>query len=236
MKCAIMQPTYLPWAGYFSMIDSVDTFVFFDDVQFARRSWQQRNRILFNGKEKMLTVPVIKAGKREQKINEVEYVDESWKYQHKEIIRQAYKKYPFYKDIELIIEKTFQVDTGKLKDININFITLIMEYLDIKTKILFSSELEVTGKKSQYLLNICLDINANTYLSAPGSVEYILEEKNFLKSPVKLEEFVFQPIEYIQKGEDHFTSYLSILDVIANLGKIGTIEYLKNNKEFKEIR
>ncbi|MFJ8261825.1 WbqC family protein [Rummeliibacillus sp. NPDC094406] len=227
LKCAIMQPTYLPWAGYFSMISNVDKFVFFDDVQFARRSWQQRNRIILNKQEKWLTVPVEKKGKRDQLILEVEVLNDGWRNSHSELLKQAYQKHPYFRDVQQIFEESVLNNSSDLLcDINIQFISTVMRYLEIDTEILYSSQLQSTGKKSEYLLKICEEIDADTYVSAPGSLEYITEE-GYFSSSIKVEKFDFVPKKYNQKCTENFIPYLSILDVIANLGRDGTKEYLK---------
>lgn len=228
MKCAIMQPTYLPWAGYFSMIDYVDIFVFLEDVQFSRRSWQQRNRINFKGQEKWLTVPVKKTGLRNQIIKDVEIVNHEWKIKHFNLIKEAYTGAPYFKDIIYIFEKSVLNNTSLLlRDINIQFIQEVMKYLDINTKIIFSSTLKSEGKKSEYLLKICEELSAEEYISAPGSIEYIEEEGLFRKSNIKIQIFNTQVVEYDNFKIDDFIPYMSILDVIAYNGHDLTKKYLK---------
>lgn len=228
MRCAIMQPTYLPWAGYFSMIENVDVFIFFDDVQFSRRSWQQRNRINLNQQEKWLTIPVKKTGLRDQLINKVEVVDDKWKTTHFNLIKQAYGKSKYFDEVYTIFEEAIiKSTTNLLAEINVNFIMTVMKYLNINTKILYSSNLKSEGKKSQYLLNICKEINADTYISAPGSMKYIEGEGYFENSNIKVEKFEFEPKCYSTKNADSFIPYLSILDVIANLGVKESYTYIK---------
>ncbi|ALC86342.1 hypothetical protein AM499_11255 [Bacillus sp. FJAT-22090] len=226
MKCAIMQPTYLPWAGYFSMINSSDTFIFLDDVQFAKRSWQQRNRIISNAKERFLTVPVKKSGKRFQKINEVRCINREWIQSHQEIIKQAYSRHTYYEDVKSILDLTFEQTSEYLQDINIHFIKNTMDYLNITTPLLKSSDIPVEGDKSEYLYRICQYLGSYSYISAPGSIEYIEEEGIFQRSNIIVEVFEFIPNYYNQLGMEGFASHLSIIDVIANLGKQGTIQYI----------
>lgn len=228
MKCAIMQPTYLPWAGYFSMINEVDCFVFFDDVQFARRSWQQRNRINFKNTEKWLTIPVKKTGLRNQLINQVEILDTSWKQGHLEMLKQAYKDSNFFEEvIKLFSEGIIDMQSNKLVDYNINFIETILKYLEIETKLLRSSEISIYGKKSEYLLGICEELGASVYLSAPGSIDYIENEGYFKKSNIELSVFEFKQYPY---ANSNYIPYLSILDMVANIGIKETSIYLKNSK------
>lgn len=221
-----MQPTYLPWAGYFSMINSSDVFIFLNDVQFAKRSWQQRNRIIINSKERLLTVPVEKSGKSLQKIEEVRFTNNEWFQSHQETIKQAYGRHPYYDDVKNILNSTFNKSTDYLQDINIQFIKSTMDYLNITTPLLNSSHIPVEGNKSEYLYNICQYIGADSYISAPGSMEYIEKERIFETSKINVETFAFSANNYKQLGVEEFISHLSIIDVIANLGKQGAIEYI----------
>lgn len=227
MKLAIMQPTYLPWAGYFNLIASVDTFVFLDDVQFARRSWQQRNRIMMAGREHMLTVPVDSKGRRDQLISEV-VTDESqsWRKKHLGSLRSAYGSQPDGKVMLEIIGNCLETNTNLLVDVNIGIIKSLSEAMGLNTPILKASELRCAGSKSQHLLNICHELGADTYLSAAGSREYIEEEGCFARSEVVVEYQHFQPEVYPQKGSAEFVPYLSVVDVIANIGFEGAREYV----------
>lgn len=218
MKCAIMQPTYLPWIGYFHMIAKVDIFIFFDDVQFSKRSWQQRNKILYNSEEKWITIPVHTKGLRLQKINEVA-IDNTvdWKTDHIQLIKHAYSKAPFYYELNDIL-KLYNVEYEKLSDFTIILIKMISQKLGFKTSFINSSDLPVEGKRSKYLLSICEYINATEYLSAAGSKEYIESELSFSKSKIKVNYHKSEPYIYEQSGEEQFIPYLSVIDYIANHG------------------
>ena len=135
-KIAIMQPTYLPWSGYFGLMHYVDIFVLLDSVQFERRSWQQRNKIQTDTGERFLTIPVIKKGRRDQLINEV-IVDNTQEFKKKHIglIKQFYSKAPFFKDN---FEKIFNLNLYNsefLHEITINSILSIRDLLRINTTI-----------------------------------------------------------------------------------------------------
>lgn len=219
MKCAIMQPTYLPWAGYFSLLSTVDTFVFLDDVQFSKGSWQQRNRILLNGKEHYLTVPILKKGKSTQLISEVK-IDHSkpWKRKHLQTLKQAYIKYPFAEEIIPLLKEWIDSENKFLVDLNIKIIKVISEKLDLHPTFVKSSDIAVSGKRSEYLINICQQLRADTYISPPGSKQYIDEEDLFAKSDINIEYFSYSPQPYLQVKNSNFISHLSIVDMIANIG------------------
>lgn len=218
MKCAIMQPTYIPWIGYFHMIAEVDVFVFLDDVQFAKRSWQQRNKIALNGSEKLLTIPALTKGRRQQEINQV-LVDNTfmWQKSHTEILKQAYKNHSFYKDLYPIIS-LLNEEKDYLVDYTTNLIKIIANELGTNTRFINSSDLPISGKRSEYLYNICKFLDAKTYLSAAGSKDYIEQEEIFLNDNINLIYHTSEPYMYNQTKTSKFIPYLSIIDYIANRG------------------
>ncbi|WP_255414982.1 WbqC family protein [Cohnella sp. AR92] len=222
-----MQPTYLPWAGYFHLMSTVDTFVFLDDVQFARRSWQQRNRIVLQGREAFLTVPVMSRGKQEQLIYDV-VTDETqaWRQEHILKLRHAYGKHPYGNEIIHLIERCYQESGSKLCELNINIISAIKHALHMNAKLLRSSELSADGTKSAYLINICKSVGASHYVSAPGSRQYIEEEALFAVEPLELSYHMFQPFLYPQRNATEFIPYMSIIDLISNVGFERAREYL----------
>ena len=143
---AIMQPTYLPWSGYFSLIDSVDQFVFLDHVQFARRSWQQRNRILQKGKELWLSIPVVKSPQNTI-LTDIRVADiEAVKRSHIEKIRHSYGSLPYYTDYIDDLQACY--DTDNLVELNIRLITLLMEKIGIDTPVVRSSEMSLNENKA----------------------------------------------------------------------------------------
>jgi len=215
---AIMQPTYLPWLGYFDLIDRSDCFVFLDSVQFNKRSWQQRNRIKGPQGEIMLTVPVISKGKREQKLCEVE-IDKSRNVleKHLKTIFHYYKKATcfskYYDGLSEILSKSHTL----LCDLNIEIIQWFMAQLGTQSIIVKSSSLNLSGKKAELLCQICQAVGGRTYLAAKGSQEYIERNNPFGENGIKLIYHDFQHPEYNQLF-DLFMPYLSVLDLLFNEG------------------
>jgi hypothetical protein len=223
-----MQPTYLPWAGYFAMINYVDSFVLLDDVQYLRRSWQSRNRILLDGNEHYLTVSV-KKHSQNTKINCILINDEhNWRDMHFKTLTQAYKKAPFADSILNILENIlYDTNIKNLSDLNILIIKAIANKLCIKTPLTLSSELPFFNKRSSYLLDICQYLNADCYISPPGSKQYLEEDGLLLNdSKISLKIFNFECKEYPQIKSNNFISHLSIIDVIANIGFDKTKDYI----------
>ncbi len=218
MIVSIMQPTYLPWLGYFDLIARSDIFVFLDDVQFSYRSWQQRNRILDLGKEKMLTVPVVRRGNRTNIVDTV--IDESqlWREKHFNSIKNAYKKTKHYPYYIRFFEKNIFKNRDCLNDLNQNLVKSIAFDLGLNKKFLASSELKCSGLKSEKLFNICKKLGATQYLSAVGSHSYIEEEGIFKKNNLKVIYQDYTVHEYRQVGTKSFVPYLSIIDFLFNCG------------------
>ncbi|MBP2645914.1 MAG: hypothetical protein H6Q75_1354 [Firmicutes bacterium] len=226
MRCAIMQPTYLPWAGYFNLISQVDCFVFLDDVQFERRSWQCRNRILVNGKVTWLTVPV-KADSREQIIEKIE-VDGSPKWRDKQVttLHHSYAKHPYRRELDGIIDCIKESRITRLADLNMAIIRHIAEKLELRPRFYQASEINAGGRRSEHLFDICRYLNCNEYLSPVGSSEYLMEDGVFTGSDIKLLFQDYSPQAYFQTGQEEFQSHLSIVDVIANLGWAAARQYI----------
>lgn len=215
---AIMQPTYLPWVGYFGMIDRADVFVFLDTVQFARRSWQQRNRIKTANGPQMLTVPVHKKGARDQKIAEVQIDGEShFAEKHIRAIEHALSKAPFFKDHAPALSAILQGGHPKLADLNIELITWLATALGVSSRFLRSSEIEAGGAKADLLANICEALGGEVYISAPGSSDYIESSDAFDSHGIKVAYHHYEHPVYPQLY-GAFEPYMSAIDLLFNLG------------------
>ncbi len=217
--CAIMQPTYIPWLGYFELIYKSDTFVFYDHVQFEKQSWQQRNRILTGNGIVMLTVPVLHEKGLERSIREVR-IDERTRFNQKHIqtIRQAYSKAPFFSAYFPELEKIYAKNHSFIIDLNIDIISLGMRIFGIEREILFSSELDVKGNKVEALIDVCKKLEVTTYYSPLGSKEYIDQNNLFPQHNIQLIYQAYKHPEYSQKGHSDFTSHMSFIDYLFNVG------------------
>ncbi len=245
MKAAIMQPTYLPWIGYFDMIDQVDTFVFLDDVQLVKRSWGVRNRIKTPQGELMLTVPVRKTKSREEtfysnaKIN----YEEKWTEKHLESIKRAYSKSSNFSEFFPVIEKLLSAKYDTVAGLNISIIKTFAGLLGLNTKFLRSSDLSgIEGAKDERLVSICKKINAGYYLSARGSAEYI-ERNNpggaFSKNGIEL--YYHNYVHPIYKQlSGNFIPFMSVIDLIFNEGLENSLEIIRSGRRepvhFKNIK
>jgi len=215
MKVVILQPTYLPWIGYFGLIDIADVFVFYDDVQFVKRSWQRRNRIKTPKGWIWLTVPVIQIFG--QKINEIKINNNlDWRDKHSKSIKHSYSKAPFFGEYMPIFQEIYEKKLEYLADLNITLIKKITEILGLDKKFLLSSELEVTGKKTDRLIRILKRTGGNEYISGPGAKSYIEIEK-FNDNGITLYWYEFNHPTYPQLYGD-FIPFLSVIDLLFNVG------------------
>jgi hypothetical protein len=217
MKCAIMQPTYLPWLGYFDLIRSVDVFVIYDHVQFEKQSWQQRNRIRSKQGEILLTAPVLHEGGLGRSIKDVKINSARPITKHLKSIELAYARSKnfdkLFPDLELVYRKKNEF----LIDLNLDLIKVGMKHLGMKKEFVFSSELNITGNKVEALIDVCKKVGANKYLSPVGSKTYIDENNLFPENQIELSYQQFQHPVYQQSNYPDFISHLSFVDYLFNV-------------------
>lgn len=229
MRCAIMQPTYLPWAGYFNLMACVDVFVFLDDAQLQKNSWHNRNRLLINQRPHWITVPVIH-NKLTQLLSETTTCEEKkWRRKHANMLQQSYSRHPHKSDIISIIDFLMDDDTKCLAQLNVGLIRLIANKLGLSTTLQLSSEMSIAGSRTERILNILEAIEATEYLSPVGSTTYLEEDRFSLKTSINLQFQAFTPQPYPQYGQGQFIPYMSIVDVVANLGWHATSRYILNS-------
>jgi len=224
-----MQPTYLPWAGYFNLIANVDIFVFLDDVQYEKGEWQNRNRILYNHKVHWLTVPV-KHNSLLQKIHTV-VIDNmrDWRRKHCLTLEHAYRKHPFGADVlDVILPIIAEKRITHLASLNTALVLSIANALGVANGKLFinSSELKLEGQRTERLLKMCEYFGCNEYISPVGAKHYLEKDGDFQKSKVQLTFQDFIPRHYPQKNQETFVSHLSIVDVVANIGWSKSKDYI----------
>ena len=211
-----MQPTFMPWSGYFALMHAVDHFVFLDDVQFDKRSWQQRNKIKIEAGEKLLTIPVLTKGRFAQKINMVELMEfKKASQKHLKMIEFSYSKSKFYKTVFPIIQQEYAMEYSKLCDLNINLIRRFCELIGILVQTSRSSELPCAGYKDKKLLAICKTLGAIEYFSPFGSSSYLTNLDEWRNANISVSYFELNPQPYNQM-HGVFISHLSIIDLLMN--------------------
>jgi len=221
-----MQPTYLPWAGYFNLIVKADVFVFLDDAQFQKNSWHNRNRLLVNHAPHWITVPV-KHKVLAQSIKETEIdTTQQWRKKHCKLIQQVYSKHPFAKDVLDICSVIEQDNIAHLAELNINLIQWLLEKLNIQTEIVVSSAMGIEGKRTTRLIELLKQLQADCYLSPKGAMEYLEEDDFAGQTAINLVYQKFNPAPYPQHQHQPFESQLSIVDIAANIGWEATKQYI----------
>lgn len=231
ITCAIMQPTYLPWAGYFNLINSVDHFVFLDDVQLERQSWQTRNKYLLKGEEKYISLSVSHELGLLSPINETKFSNNFLPWQKKSYRKlvSAYQK-TIYGDTVLqdlwSYFHNFDGNAITLSEYNIMLIKFFSKKLGVTTEFHKSSEMSFFGTRSDYITLILKNLDCDIYLSPNGARRYLYEDKFEEKSKITLKFQDYIPSPYVQVGSKEFISHLSIIDVIANIGYLGAKEYI----------
>ena len=226
-RVAIMQPTYLPWLGYFGLMQSVDLFIVLDTTQFAKRTWQQRNQVKSMQGPLWLTVPVLSKGKREQLISEVE-IDYSQDYPrgHIKTLEMNYRKSPYFEILAPQLFALLGADNKHLSELTINQIRWIKDVLGITTPIRLASEFEARGKRADLLVSLCERVGATSYISPPGSKIYLDESDAFVKSGIALSYFDFNHPEYPQRY-GNFLPYMSVIDLLFNCGSEVSAKIIK---------
>ncbi len=221
MKIAIAQPTYLPWLGYFDLLDQVDKFVLLDTVQFEKQSWQQRNRIKTPTGLQWLTVPVIFRGRLGQRIVDVEIREPEFWRDHLRAIELNYRRAPFFDKYFSAVNELLRAASSspRLADFTIGLFGWLMETLGITTPIVRSSDLGVSGKRTQLLAEICGVLGATTYISPLGSADYLLSELTILTD--RGIDVVFQHYEHPQYRQmfPPFEAHASVLDLLFSEGE-----------------
>ena len=217
-KIAILQSNYLPWKGVFDIINSVDIFVFLEDVQYTGQDWRNRNKILTSNGPLWITVPIKSKNRRDQLIYQAEICDKYfWQKKHFESFQHSYGKAPFYKEYKWIIEDIYLSRKWKnLSNLNIYTTKLISNVLGIKTKFINSLDLNSKGRKDDKIIDMCKKLNADYYLSGPAARNYIDSQK-FKDEKIILDYIKYEYPEYNQLHKP-FNHFVTILDLIFNCG------------------
>jgi WbqC-like protein family len=221
VKIAIAQPTYLPWLGYFDLLDQVDQFVLLDNVQFEKQSWQQRNRIKTPTGLQWLTVPVVFRGRLGQRIADVEIREPEFWRDHLRAIELNYRRAPFFERYFGEVSKQIQsqADQRSLSQLTTGMLHWFRSKLGIRTPIVQASRLAVQGRRTDLLAEICASLGATVYLSPLGSADYLLNELAILTDRgIEVTFHHYEHPEYRQLFPP-FQPYACLLDLLFNEGE-----------------
>ena len=228
-KVAIVQSNFIPWKGYFDLIAYVDAFVIYDDMQYTRRDWRNRNRIKTPNGPQWLTIPVNTKGKYYQRINETTVTNPIWGIEAWKKIEYNYSKSKYFDEVSLQLKGLFENPASPyLSEINKSFIHSINSYLGIKTVVHDSREFLLKGERSEKLMNIVKDIGGRCYVSGPSAKNY-LDVSLFKDNSINVEWFDYTGYPSYQQLWGEFIHELSIIDLLFNCGS-SSYEYLKHLK------
>jgi hypothetical protein len=220
-KVVISQPMFFPWVGLFEQIRLADVYIHYDDVQFPQgRSFTNRVQIKTPKGSEWLTVPVIKSGKGLQLIHDVLMDDEQkWREKQVKAFKINYAKAPFLSDALGIMQETYNIKTKYLCEMNIAAIESVSNYFGISTTFMRSSDYKTDLTSSEHLLGLIKQVEGNVYITGHGAKNYLNHEL-FEKNQIRVEYMDYQRVPYPQLYNG-FNPHVSILDLIANMGRDG---------------
>lgn len=218
-KIAIVQSNYIPWKGYFDLIAAVDEFILYDDMQYTRRDWRNRNQIKTPQGLLWLTVPVRVKGRYHQKIRETEIEGVDWADSHWRSLVQNYSRCRHFREVAGWLEPVYLNGLpNHLSPLNRRLIEAVCNYLSVDTKISSSWDYVLSEGKTERLASLCTQANGTEYISGPAAKNYI-DEKVFLEQGIKLTWLNYAGYqEYPQLWGD-FVHEVTILDLLFNCGK-----------------
>lgn len=216
MTAAILQSNYIPWKGYFDIISRADIFVIYDEVQYTKNDWRNRNLIKTQRGHQWLTIPV-KQESLHQKIKDTNVDLTNWNKKHWSALKTNYGKSKYFGEYKDIIFSLYENASTNLHEINLSFIQKICEILEIKTKIIDSSILNLKGDKINRLIDACKKLEATNYLSGPAAKNYI-DENIFERNAIKIEWMDYGNYKEYDQLFPPFEHGVTILDLIFNEG------------------
>jgi hypothetical protein len=235
-KIAIVQSNYIPWKGYFDMIRQVDEFVLFDDVQYTRRDWRNRNRIKTPNGLLWLTIPVEAKGKYYQSIRDTMIADPSWNERHWESIVHNYSRAPFFRIYRGALEELYRgCRESHLSLVNHRFLIGLCDLLGIRTKFTWSNEYRLAEGKTERLVELCCQAGASEYLSGPAARCYI-EPELFDRANIRLTWMEYDGYPEYPQNHGPFEHSVSVIDLLLNCGADAPLYLERNSQKTAERR
>lgn len=215
-KIAILQSNYIPWKGYFDLIAAVDEFILYDDMQFTKNDWRNRNKIKTPKGLEWLSIPV--GSDISRKIREVALPENDWQAKHLKSLEINYGRAPYFDEIMGLIKPIYS--NGNIKTLsafNRALIECVCGYLNIKTKISYSWDYTLGEGKSERLVNLCQQANAQLYVSGPAAKDY-LDTQLFEQSSINVEWFNYADYKEYPQLWGAFEHGVTVLDMLFNCG------------------
>jgi len=213
MTIAIMQPYIFPYIGYFQLINAVDKFIIYDDVNFINKGFINRNNILVSGDRHLFTIP-LKDASQNKLILEVALSDDAWKKKFLKTIQQSYQKAPNYQKVFVLIEEIVNLESVTINELILHSLRIICSYMNITTEIIPSSTIyNNTHLKSQNrIIDICKQEQASHYINPVGGME-LYDKSIFEEEHIQLS-FLKSVAGPYSQFKNAFVPWLSIIDVL----------------------
>jgi hypothetical protein len=215
-KVAILQSNYLPWKGYFDLLNSVDDFIFYDEVQYTKNDWRNRNRIKTTQGVQWLTIPV-RQERLAQKISETQVSDSAWGKRHWRALAQAYARAPYFEQYRPELEKLYTTDEVQLSAINQYFIQAINAWLGIRTMLHSAADFAVEGDRTARLVQLVQAVGGTDYVSGPAASVY-LDAAQFAQAGIGLTWMSYEGYPEYSQLHGSFEHRVSVLDLLLNAG------------------
>lgn len=223
MIVTLHQPHFLPWLGYLHRMREADLFIVLDHVQFERRNYQNRTRILCDGEARWFTVPVVQRSQLETIVekridNTTSGNDRWWGPKHYKTLCYAYREAPHFDAYAPRLRDLLETPQERLLDLNLLLLDFLRDAFDIRTPLALSSEIGAGGRKSELLLNLCREVGATVFLGGLGGSRHYLDVEAFERAGIEVRWQNFCHPEYAQCGAKRFVAGLSSLDMLAHWG------------------
>jgi hypothetical protein len=218
LKVAITQSNYIPWKGFFDSIRMVDVFVLYDDMQYTKRDWRNRNLIKSPEGTKWLSIPVEVKGKYFQNISETKISDPSWAKQHWSTLQHTYGKLDGFSFYKSVFEELYSREYTFLSEVNFAFIKAICGILDIKTQIKWSNEFVLPEGKTERLVHICKELGGTDYYTGPAAKNY-MDENLFAKENIAVHFYDYSGYPEYEQKYPPFSHGVSILDLLFSVSE-----------------
>jgi hypothetical protein len=217
-RVAIIQSNYIPWKGYFDIINLVDEFILYDDRQYTRRDWRNRNLIKTDRGLRWLTIPVQAKGRYTQRIDETIISDHTWPERHWKLLQHAYSGAPHFRTYRDAIGELYaDSHEERLSDINRRFLASISRLLEIETRFTSCTDYEAEGERTARLVSLCRQAGAGEYLSGPAGQAYI-DESQFQAAGIRLMYMDYSGYPEYPQLHGGFAHGVSIVDLLFNAG------------------
>ncbi len=230
-KTVILQSNYLPWKGYFDLINDSDTFCFYDEVKYTKNDWRNRNQLYTKNGLQWISIPINKDAVN-KKISEVE-LPENWQNEHYKTIKYAYGRAPYFSNLLPFMEDFYKENNFKyLSEFNQYSIQQISKFIGIRTNFVNSKNFDLRGDKVQRLINLIKNIEATEYITGPSALNYLSgQEHLFSENNIKLTYKNYTNYPEYKQLTSPFENYVSIFDLLANIHKDEILHYICSRKK-----